>query len=92
MSNPTSSSGWRAIARAHDTSARLNGSFGASAFVAGLRLLVGLTFTLDIGSFLKAPLRALERLRQIAHALLVDRAFGIKYFTPISDLKSTQVG
>jgi hypothetical protein len=31
-------------------------------------------------------------LRTIAHALLVDRAFGIKYFAPISDLKSVTIG
>ena len=45
-----SSSGWRASARVHDASARLNGSFGASAFVTGLRL-VGLTSTVDIRAF-----------------------------------------
>ena len=46
------------MARVHDTSARLNGSFGASALAAGLRLLVGLTSTVDMKTFFDRLRRA----------------------------------
>ena len=49
--NEISSSGWRDIARVHDAIARLNGSFGASAFPAGLRLLGILMSRGGIGAF-----------------------------------------
>jgi hypothetical protein len=39
-----------------------------------------------------ALLALLIGLRTIAHALLVDRAFGIKYFAPHTDLKVTMIG
>jgi hypothetical protein len=41
---------------------------------------------------IRALLALAVGLRQLAHALLVDRAFGIKYFIPIRDLKSVTIG
>ena len=46
-----SSSGWRDIARVQEAIARLNGSFGASALPAGLRLVGILMSTGGIGAF-----------------------------------------
>src|SRR5271165_4070112 len=56
-----SSSGWRASARVQDASERLNGSFGASTFAPGLRLLVGLTSTLDMTAFFEGEPRDTAR-------------------------------
>jgi len=44
----TSNSGWRDIARAQAASTRLNGSFAASGFCPGLRLLGFLTSTVGM--------------------------------------------
>ena len=43
-----SSSGWRAMARVQEASARLKGSLPVSGFAPGLRLPPGLTSTLDM--------------------------------------------